>query len=113
MGTSASTWGPTWPRRQEPIRATNDGVVILAENLPLAGGAVVIDHGAGVTSRYYHQSLILTQVGARVQRGDIIGEVGSTGISTGPHLHWEMRINGEPSNPLQWVDRLLPGIDGL
>lgn len=96
-----------------PIRATNDGLVILAESLPLAGGTVVIDHGAGVTSRYYHQSLILTQVGARVQRGDIIGEVGSTGISTGPHLHWEMRVAGQPSNPLQWVDRLLPGIEGL
>lgn len=95
------------------IRASNDGVVVLAETLPLAGGTVVIDHGGGITSRYYHQSLILTQVGARVQRGDVIGEVGSTGISTGPHLHWEMRVDGEASNPLQWADRLLPGIDGL
>lgn len=94
------------------IRATNDGIVILAESLPLAGGTVVIDHGAGVTSRYYHQNLILTQVGERVQRGDVIGEVGSTGISTGPHLHWEMRIGEASSNPLEWVDRLLPGIDG-
>lgn len=94
------------------VRATNDGVVILAESLPLAGGAVVLDHGAGITSRYYHLNLILTQVGERVQRGDVIAEVGSTGISTGPHLHWEMRVGTEPSNPLEWVDRLLPGIDG-
>lgn len=96
-----------------PVAATNDGVVVLAETLPVAGGAVVIDHGGGVSSRYYHLSLITTQVGARVQRGDLIAEVGSTGLSTGPHLHWEMRVAGQPSNPLPWADNLLPGVAGL
>ncbi len=96
-----------------PVRATNDGVVVLAETLPVAGAAVVIDHGGGISSRYYHLSLIQAAVGERVQRGDIIGEVGSTGLSTGPHLHWEMRVGAEPSNPLPWADRLLPGIDNL
>lgn len=96
-----------------PVLATNDGVVVLAETLPVAGGAVVIDHGGGVSSRYYHLSLITSQVGARVQRGDLIAEVGSTGLSTGPHLHWEMRIAGEPANPLPWTDSLLPGVPGF
>ena len=96
-----------------PVVATNDGVVVLAETLPVAGGAVVIDHGGGVSSRYYHLSLITTQVGARVQRGELIAEVGSTGLSTGPHLHWEMRVDGAPSNPATWTDSLLPGAPGL
>lgn len=96
-----------------PIHATNDGVVVLAETLPVAGGAVVIDHGGGVSSRYYHLSVIDTQVGASVQRGELIAEMGTTGLSTGPHLHWEMRVGGEPSNPLPWVDSLLPGVAGM
>ncbi len=94
-----------------PIVASNDGVVLLAENLPLSGGLTVIDHGGGVTSHYKHQSLIRVLPGDRVRRGDVIGDIGSTGISTGPHLHWEMQVGGVVTNPLAWIDRPLPGID--
>ena len=96
-----------------PVHATNDGVVVLAEQLPVAGNTVVIDHGAGISSRYYHLSVIDVSVGAGVRRGDLIAEMGSTGLSTGPHLHWEMRIGADPSNPLPWAGQLLPGIDVL
>ena len=90
------------------IRATNDGVVALAGTYPIKGGLTVIDHGAGVTSRYYHQSAIRVEVGQRVVRGQTIGEVGSTGLSTGPHLHWEMRVADVPSYPLAWVGKVRP-----
>lgn len=91
-----------------PIRATNRGRVLVADFYPIKGGLVVIDHGAGVYSLYLHQSKVVARVGQQVERGEVIGEVGSTGLSTGPHLHWEMRVFGEASNPLSWVDKLLP-----
>lgn len=91
-----------------PIRATNDGLVVLAGHYPIKGGLTIVDHGAGVTSRYYHQSAIVVGAGEVVRRGQTIGEVGSTGLSTGPHLHWEMRVDGEPSDPLAWVERSRP-----
>jgi hypothetical protein len=90
------------------IRATNDGVVRLAGMYPIKGGLTVIDHGAGVTSRYYHQSQLRVAAGDVVRRGQVIGEVGSTGLSTGPHLHWEMRVQGQPTDPLAWVGRVRP-----
>ncbi len=86
-----------------PIVATNDGVVRVAGVFPIKGGLVVIDHGHGVTSLYFHQSIIEVAVGAVVVRGETIGQVGSTGLSTGPHLHWEMRVNGVPTDPMRWV----------
>ena len=91
-----------------PIRATNVGVVVVAGPYPIKGGMTVLDHGAGVTSRYYHQSRIDVRVGDVVERGQVIGAVGSTGLSTGPHLHWEMRVAGVASDPLAWVDRVRP-----
>jgi hypothetical protein len=91
-----------------PIRATNDGTVVLVGQYPIKGGLTVIDHGGGVTSRYYHQSRMNVSEGQTVQRGDVIGEVGSTGLSTGPHLHWEVRVHGTASNPLAWVNRMRP-----
>jgi len=91
-----------------PIRATNDGVVVLAGLYPIKGGLTIVDHGAGVTSRYYHQSATFVEAGDVVRRGQTIGEVGSTGLSTGPHLHWEMRVAGEPTDPLAWVERARP-----
>ncbi len=86
-----------------PIVATNDGVVRVAGMFPIKGGLVVLDHGHGVTSLYFHQSVIEVAVGAVVVRGDTLGYVGSTGLSTGPHLHWEMRVNGVPTDPMRWV----------
>jgi hypothetical protein len=91
-----------------PIAATNDGVVVIADFFPIKGGLVVIDHGASVFSLYFHQSAINVAAGSRVYRGQIIGEVGSTGLSTGPHLHWEMRVNTISTNPLAWVGKILP-----
>lgn len=93
------------------IRATNDGIVVIAAEspvYPIKGGLVIIDHGAGVMSYYLHQSRVLVEEGISVQRGDPIGEVGSTGLSTGPHLHWEMRLDNRATNPLAWIDRAVP-----
>jgi len=91
-----------------PVQATNDGRVLVAGPYPIKGGWVLIDHGFGITSMYFHLSQIDVEVGQRVRRGDLIGEVGSTGLSTGPHLHWEMRVGGAPTNPAVWVDKVLP-----
>jgi murein DD-endopeptidase MepM/ murein hydrolase activator NlpD len=67
------------------------------------GQLVVIDHGGGLTTRYGHLSHIDVEQGQSVERGQFIGRVGSTGRSTGPHLHYEIRINDEPVNPLQYL----------
>ncbi len=91
-----------------PILATNHGVVRVAGFFPIKGGLVVLDHGQGITSLYFHQSAIDVAVGDVVVRGDVIGRVGSTGLSTGPHLHWEMRVGGVPSDPMRWVDVRYP-----
>jgi murein DD-endopeptidase MepM/ murein hydrolase activator NlpD len=91
-----------------PIHATNEGVVRVAGQYPIKGGLVILDHGFGVTSLYFHQSRIAVEAGDVVERGDVIGFVGSTGLSTGPHLHWEMRVDGVPTDPLAWVDRHYP-----
>lgn len=91
-----------------PIVATNEGTVVVADFYPIKGGFVMIDHGGGVFSLYLHQSRLHVQVGDRVARGAVIGEVGSTGLSTGPHLHWEMRVGGVSTDPLAWVGKVLP-----
>ncbi len=91
-----------------PVAATNDGVVLVAGPYPVKGGWVMLDHGFGLFSHYFHLSSVDVEVGQRVTRGDTIGQVGSTGLSTGPHLHWEMRLGLSPTNPLGWVDRVWP-----
>lgn len=91
-----------------PIIATNDGTVVVAGFYPIKGGLVVIDHGGGVFSLYFHQARLHVQVGDLVTRGELIGEMGSTGLSTGPHLHWEMRVGGVATDPMAWVGKLLP-----
>jgi murein DD-endopeptidase MepM/ murein hydrolase activator NlpD len=90
------------------VTAVNDGTVMLAEEFPVRGGLVVIDHGAGVSSLYFHQSKLLVRVGQHVQRGQKIGEVGTTGLSTGPHLHLELRVRGTATDPAGWMNRLWP-----
>lgn len=85
------------------VYAANDGIVRLAEYLPLSGYAVLIDHGMGIVTSYLHQSAILVRAGQRVRRGQVIGRVGSTGLSTGPHLHWGFRINGVHVDPMAWT----------
>ena len=91
-----------------PIRATNDGTVEVAGQYAIRGGLTGINHGAGVVSLYFHQSQILVKVGQKVTRGQVIGRIGATGFVTGPHLHWEMRVRAEATDPRQWADRIFP-----
>lgn len=83
-----------------PIHAAGDGEVIFAGWRGGYGNTVIIDHGGGVATLYGHCSRLYVGAGKRVSTGDRIAAVGSTGMSTGPHLHWEVRINGTPVNPL-------------
>lgn len=85
------------------IVAPAPGRVVYTGKLDIRGNLTVIDHGLGIVTFYFHQSQILVQVGQEVQAGDLIGRVGTTGLSTGPHLHWEVRVEGIPVSPLQWV----------
>lgn len=82
-----------------PIVATGDGVVSSAGWRGGYGIAVVLEHGNGIQTLYGHMSRLNVQAGERVQAGQVIGTVGSTGRSTGPHLHYELRKDGTPINP--------------
>lgn len=86
-----------------PVWAPAAGRVVLAEDLWVRGKAVVLDHGQGVYSGYWHLSEVAVQPGQWVWPGVLLGRVGSTGLSTGPHLHWEVRVNGVPVDPAQWA----------
>lgn len=83
--------------------AIANGIVVKAEMNKAYGNMVIIDHGGGVQTLYAHGSEIVAQVGQEVQAGDVVLKVGSTGYSTGPHAHFEVRINGETVNPLDYV----------
>lgn len=88
-----------------PIRATADGVVGKAERFGGYGLYVQLEHGAALETRYGHMSRIAVAEGQRVHKGDVIGYVGSTGHSTGPHLHYEVRLAGTAVNPLAYMQR--------
>lgn len=88
-----------------PVMAVNDGQVIFAGNLYLTGLTVIIYHGLDLYSSYGHLYAIKTQNGATVLKGDVIGLVGSTGLSTGPHTHFSFRIGETPVNPYLFLDR--------
>ena len=85
------------------IIATADGVVTYAARKMYLGNLVVVDHGYGKVTRYGHCKKILVKQGQKVKRGENIALVGNTGQSTGPHLHYEVRINGAPVNPLKYI----------
>jgi murein DD-endopeptidase MepM/ murein hydrolase activator NlpD len=87
----------------ESIRAVAAGTVTFAQQFNVLGNAVGIDHGQGLESMYLHMSKLVALPGAQVQRGDILGYAGSTGRSTGPHLHWVLYVNGVNVNPAQWM----------
>lgn len=87
-----------------PIHAVAGGVVKLVKAWNLHGNTVAIDHGQGLESMYLHMSKFATTEGAIVKKGDVIGYVGTTGRSTGPHLHWNLYVNGVSVNPAQWVE---------
>ena len=82
-------------RRGAPVRAAARGRVALTEHLYFAGNAVYVDHGLGVFTGYFHLSEIGVEEGDDLEKGDLVGKVGSTGRVTGPHLHWSLYVNGE------------------
>ncbi|MEG1558162.1 MAG: M23 family metallopeptidase [Oscillospiraceae bacterium] len=82
-----------------PIKAANDGIVIYAGNLKISGNSVVIEHGLGLHTVYYHMSALKCAVGDRVSQGDIVGLCGSTGFATGPHLHYQVLIKDQSISP--------------
>jgi murein DD-endopeptidase MepM/ murein hydrolase activator NlpD len=87
----------------DPVRAAAAGRVIQAERNGGYGLMVEVDHGNGITSRYAHLSNIAVSEGAQVEVGSLVGRIGSTGRSTGPHLHYEVRINGEAVDPQRFL----------
>ncbi|CAN5867642.1 hypothetical protein BH23ACT8_BH23ACT8_04080 [soil metagenome] len=86
-----------------PIYAAESGTVISAGSRGGYGNTIVVDHGGGTTTLYAHQSRFAVSGGAQVGRGQVIGYIGSTGYSTGPHLHFEVRINGAPTDPAPYL----------
>ncbi|TET83183.1 MAG: M23 family metallopeptidase, partial [Anaerolineales bacterium] len=91
-----------------PILAPAPGQVVFTGSLVVRGNATYIDHGWGVYSGYFHQSEIYMSEGDFVETGQVIGKVGGTGRSTGPHLHWEIWVGGVPVDPLDWVEKVFP-----
>ena len=87
-----------------PVLATESGYVRLSEPIAITGNTIFIDHGIGIFSQYYHLASMDVEVGDFVEKGDIIGTVGSTGFSTGPHLHFSMYNNGVYINPWKFFD---------
>jgi murein DD-endopeptidase MepM/ murein hydrolase activator NlpD len=90
-------------REGEPVAAPSDGVVILTGEHFFAGKSVYIDHGMGIITMYFHLSDIRVKKGDRVHSRQTIGLVGSTGRSTGPHLHWGLRVHDRPADPLTFL----------
>jgi len=86
-----------------PVYAPAHGRIVLAEPLQVRGNAVIVDHGRGVMSGFWHMSRIDVVVGQMVEPGTVLGAVGTTGLSTGPHLHWEMRVGSTQVDPGQWL----------
>jgi murein DD-endopeptidase MepM/ murein hydrolase activator NlpD len=90
-------------RLGSPVRSTADGVVVVSGRVYGYGKVVEVDHGYGLVTRYGHNSKHLVKVGDRVKRGQIVAEVGNTGRSTGPHLHYEVLLHGVPVNPNKYI----------
>jgi murein DD-endopeptidase MepM/ murein hydrolase activator NlpD len=91
-----------------PIKSPAAGVVVFASPLTVRGNATIIDHGRGIYSGFWHQSEFHVQVGDRIESGQVIGLVGGTGRITGPHLHWEVWVNGVQVNPITWLSKPFP-----
>lgn len=91
-----------------PIYAAASGRIVMADLLNIRGNTIVIDHGLGVYTLYAHLSAINVSLGEDVSTGQIIGTAGSTGRVTGPHLHWEVWVNGVAVNPMQWTRQAIP-----
>ncbi len=90
------------------VLAPAAGVVVFDDTLELRGGVIIIDHGLGIMTGYYHLSESLVDVGQTVAAGEPIGRVGSTGLSSGAHLHWDLRVMNVPVDGSQWVEQKFP-----
>ena len=98
-GVDFSAYGGT------PVLAGASGTVVIAELLYVRGGAVIIDHGLGIYSGVYHLSEVVVAPGQIVEAGDVVGAVGTTGLSTGNHLHWDLLVNGIWVDALSWYNQ--------
>jgi murein DD-endopeptidase MepM/ murein hydrolase activator NlpD len=96
-----------------PVIAPADGAVTFADFLGGYGRAIMVDHGHGITTRYGHLSNFAVTAGQYIHRGDTIGYVGSSGRSTGPHLHYEVRINDAPVNPYKYLRLTVARVGGF
>jgi murein DD-endopeptidase MepM/ murein hydrolase activator NlpD len=94
-----------WAPAGTAIHSAGAGVVIWAGPRGGYGNAVIVEHGGGVATVYAHQSRVGVVPGQRVAKGDVVGYVGQTGLAAGPHLHFEVRINGTAYDPLNFVHR--------
>ena len=92
----------------QPVNAPAAGRVVFSDELELRGGVILIDHGLGVMTGYYHLSERIAQLGDTVTAGQLIGRVGTTGLSSGPHLHWDVRVMDVPVDPLPWTQQPFP-----
>jgi murein DD-endopeptidase MepM/ murein hydrolase activator NlpD len=114
-GAVSSEYGPRWGQMHEgidiaaasgsPVRAVADGVVRSSAWNGGYGNTVIIDHGDGARTLYAHNSRLDVRPGERVSAGQVIARVGSTGDSTGPHLHFEVEVDGEKVDPRPWLSR--------
>ncbi|GAC1383973.1 MAG: hypothetical protein NVSMB42_01360 [Herpetosiphon sp.] len=96
-------------RTGTPIVAPARGRVVFAEtDLVVRGGAVILDHGWGVHTGFWHQSAVLVKIGDIVERGQIIGRMGAKGLVTGPHVHWDVRIGSTNVSPHEWTETAFP-----
>lgn len=115
-GVITSGFGPRWGSfhpgidigvpEGTPIHAAASGTVVLLQPEAESGGYgnyTCVDHGGGLSTCYAHQTSFATSIGASVSQGEVIGYVGNTGFSTGPHLHFEVRVNGEPVDPMGYL----------
>ncbi len=93
-------------RTPQPILASNDGIVVLAQDRYYAGDTIILDHGEGIYSCYFHLSRYDVRVGDRVTRGQVIGLTGATGRITGPHLHFGLMLHGRQTDPLHLIAQI-------
>ncbi len=91
-----------------PVHAPAEGVVVVAGPYPYYGNVIFLDHGGGFSTRYGHLARTEVKTGDRVERGDVIGRVGATGLATGSHLHYEVRVNNVPVDPYNYLNAKLP-----
>ncbi len=112
-GPITSYYGPRWGRMHtgldidgytgQPIVAAKEGVVVMASYYSGYGNCVIIDHGGGYATLYAHMNELRVSQGERVEQGDVVGTVGATGNVTGDHLHFEVRVNGDPVDPMPYL----------